>query len=529
MENKKDIFISYKNDGEGNNFAARLCAHLKGMGYDVYYNSDEQHAGNFPEILRDAVRNCKDFLLILTQACLDQLKRHDKVDWIREEVLTAYNNKKNIIPLLMPGVTMPKDKNEMPEDLRFLPDKNAIVMPESYDKSPLDTLLSWMNSKPEKKYVFRDCYNSSTENSIDKDMQNAIGNAGCDDYAAMYELANYYYYGLATDAGEGCGRDYAKAYNLLKRISDADCEYSPYADAIIGEMYHLGIVPRQSQSYENAFVYHERSKDKSGFSAREYAYLKSRGYGCDFCYEEIENSYLSAVEQRDNIAIVTLAKLYTSYGQFRKAAELYKKTRGLIPDAEYRLGMLYRDGVLEDPPRPDFFRAAFYFQHAIDSGKCEADVYFQLGRLYFTPVGDFPKDFRVAEKNFIIAADMGHKGAQYKLGLMYEYGLVEKDLKKAVHYHTLAAEKGINFSAYHLAMLLCEEGFRNYHRAFEYAEYAARKGVMEAEYLLGVFLYYGRGCVANEDRAYKYFTKALNHGMYQAKIMIDRIKSPDGK
>ena len=29
MEKLKDIFISYKNDGEGNHFAARLCEDLK--------------------------------------------------------------------------------------------------------------------------------------------------------------------------------------------------------------------------------------------------------------------------------------------------------------------------------------------------------------------------------------------------------------------------------------------------------------------------------------------------------------------
>ena len=37
-----DIFISYKNDGEGNNFAARLKESLDHSGYSVYFNSHEQ-------------------------------------------------------------------------------------------------------------------------------------------------------------------------------------------------------------------------------------------------------------------------------------------------------------------------------------------------------------------------------------------------------------------------------------------------------------------------------------------------------
>lgn len=48
----KDIFISYKNDGEGNNFAARLESALSAKGYTVYFNPNEQHAGSFPERLR---------------------------------------------------------------------------------------------------------------------------------------------------------------------------------------------------------------------------------------------------------------------------------------------------------------------------------------------------------------------------------------------------------------------------------------------------------------------------------------------
>ena len=56
MEQNKDIFISYKNDGEGNNFAARICADLAKLGYEVYFNPNEQHAGSFPDRLRDAVK-----------------------------------------------------------------------------------------------------------------------------------------------------------------------------------------------------------------------------------------------------------------------------------------------------------------------------------------------------------------------------------------------------------------------------------------------------------------------------------------
>ncbi len=522
MKKNKDIFISYKNDGEGRNFAARLSSELKALGYDVYYNPDEQHAGSFPDRLRKAIEACKDFLLVVTQPCLDQLMRHEKVDWVREELLIAYENNKNIIPLLMPGVIMPKDKESMPEDLQFLPDKDSINMVEPHTKSPLELLLEWMCTRPEKKDVHRDTYNSSPERRIDEDYTDALSGENSQSAKAKYEQAVLHFYGLlGTD--RGCERNYLGAYKLLEELAEGDSEYRDAAHSMIAEMYYHGVMPRRPQSYAIALEHHEQAKNNSGFSAREAAYLRSRGCGCDFDYESIVEYYSNAIEQGDHVAINGLAKFYMSYGKYHEAADLYRRASNKWPEAEFQLGMLYRNGVLENPPKPDYFKAAFYFQHAISSGRCSAEVYHELGRLYFTPVGDFPKDFNEAEKNFTISADMGNREAQYKLGLMYEYGYVKQDIEKAIHYHRKAADQGVSFSAYHLALLYQNPGFRNYHEACRYAEIAAKKGVMEGEFLFGVFLYYGRGCIADEDRAYKYLVRAKDHGMCAAKLFLDKI------
>ena len=45
---------------------------------------------------------------------------------------------------------------------------------------------------------------------------------------------------------------------------------------------------------------------------------------------------------------------------------------------------------------------------------------------------------------------------------------------------------------------------------------------MEGEFLLGIFLFYGRGCNADENKAYEYFERAYDHGMYVAKIYLDK-------
>lgn len=518
---RRDIFISYKNDGEGRNFAARICADLQNLGYSVYYNPNEQHSGSFPQRLTAAVSACTDFLLIVTQPCLDQLMRHEKVDWVREEVLTAHRLNKNIIPLLMPGVSMPKDASEMPEDLRFLPHKDAITMTDPYDCSPLDFLRSWLKAQAMDTDRSLDIFNGSSQFDVTKDLE-AMEAVCAGNPDVMYQLANYYYFGIAGGE-DGCRRNYVRAYELLSALEKTEGVYAAYAGSLIAEMYFNGIVPRQSQSFARAYSLHEKARSVSGFSAREYAYMKSRGCGCEFDYSAIEQSYRDAIDQGDDMATLRLAEIYMENGQFRKAAALYRSTTRMMPQAEHQLGMMYRNGVLEDPPRPDYFRAAFYFQHAIESGQCDADTYYQLGRLYFAPTGDFPKDFRLAERYFLQAVEKGSKEAHSKLGLIYEYGLTVRDVHRAVRHHAAAAAFGNAVSAYHLAMLYAEPEVRNYQKAAEYACIAAKKGVMEGEYLFGMYLLYGRGCEPDENRAYKYFSKAFAHGMPQAEAMMRKI------
>ena len=85
---KKDIFISYrKKDGE--DFAKRLYDDLTEAGYSVFWFPEEKRSSDFPEDLQKGVRECKDFLIILSESCLAKLLRDESVDWVREELLLA--------------------------------------------------------------------------------------------------------------------------------------------------------------------------------------------------------------------------------------------------------------------------------------------------------------------------------------------------------------------------------------------------------------------------------------------------------
>ena len=521
-ELKRDIFISYKNDGEGNQFAARLCEDLDKLGYDVYYNPKEQHAGSFPDRLKNAVESCTDFLLIVTQSCLDQLMRHDKIDWVREELLIAYKNNKNIIPLLMPGISMPKDKEVMPEDLRFLPDKDSIGITETYNKSPLEFLLSWVKSQPTKEDTYKDVINSNDSYNVFADFEETLENAKNGSYKAMYELANMYFYGFASENGDS-SRDFGKAYEWFRKIAATENDYTELANSMIGKMHYRGVVPREKLSYPKALKHFEKSSNVSNSAKHQYAFMLSVGMGCDFDYEKAVQQYLSTLESGDLLAIDGLTNLYIRYGEFQKAADLYQNVLDSFPKAAYKLGCLYMQGVLSSDKKPDYFKAAAYFQLAIQKGYCDADVYYQLGLVYFRGTNGFIIDYKIAQENFKKSSDMGYMNAQYMLGYMYEFGIHELNLEKAIYYQTLAADRGHPLSPIHLASLYQLPEYKNYHRAFKYAKMAAESGSKEGEFIYGNLLFLGRGCQADNDKAYEMYTRSYEHGFEQAKFMMEKI------
>lgn len=105
QQQRKDIFISYRKDGSGEQFSNRLCEDLEELGYGVYFDSNESYTHSFPEHIKEAIAGCKDFILIISAGCLERLIKNEPVDWVREEILTAKKYEKNIISILMDNVT----------------------------------------------------------------------------------------------------------------------------------------------------------------------------------------------------------------------------------------------------------------------------------------------------------------------------------------------------------------------------------------------------------------------------------------
>lgn len=522
-QNKKDIFISYRNDDSGNHFASRLCRDLDEMGYSVYFNPNEERGHSFPDRLKTAVSQCKDFVLIVSKGCLAGLKNSEgKVDWVKEELLTAWKAGKHIVPILMDGVDMPSDPSELPEDLSFLPYVDAIRFPEQYLRSPFTEFTSVLQSKQDGKGLYKDSFNNNEQYQLREDLQELLKKAHEGDVHAMYEAALLYYYGATNEEGTASGWDYEQAMHWLRKVSESDDELHYHADNIIARLYYLGEVPGEPQSYEKSFEYHVKAAPKCPYSASNQGTMMKGSIGCNYDFQSVVEFYENNMNRKDDLMMRQYAEFLVSNGKYVEALDVYDEMEIQSPQIQYDIACIYRDGRICDPPEPDFMQAAYYFREAADNG--HIDAAYEYGLLCFRPRGRFRKNFRNAEKYLKMAADSGHTAAQYILGFMYKGGHVTKDYEKAVEYFEKAREKSHSFSALELACLYQQPECLNYQRAYECAEMAAAHGLNEGMFILGNLLFWGRGCKADMTKAYEMYQKAYDHGFYDGLIMKEKIE-----
>ena len=277
---KKDIFISYRNDGIGNNFATRITNDLRQKGYSVYFNPDEARSGDFPERLERAIEECKDFICVVTEEYLANLIANNKICWIREELLCAKRNGKNIVPLLVNGAKMPNDSETLVEELRFFPKIDAFVFPEQYISSPFSLLCGILLSKNDGTNGFRDVDKSSNIFDPDLSLEDEIKKAQNGDEKSMLCVGIYYYYGISG------GKDERKAAYWFKQVSSLKGEYAPIADKFIARMYYAGSMPREEQSYEKSYEYHVKSSIGDIYSAGQVGFMQS----CDTVHKVVTDT-----------------------------------------------------------------------------------------------------------------------------------------------------------------------------------------------------------------------------------------------
>jgi len=98
-----DVFISFA--FEDKESAAKIYASLKGSGICPFWCEDLTAGGDYPQLLGEAIRNSKSFLVVLSDSS-------DNSASVRKETTIAHNNNKTIIPVRI--------KNILPKNLEYL-------------------------------------------------------------------------------------------------------------------------------------------------------------------------------------------------------------------------------------------------------------------------------------------------------------------------------------------------------------------------------------------------------------------------
>ena len=474
-----DIFVSYRvKDGEL--ISRKVADALKDMGFSVYHNTDKNHKGKFPERIRRAVDNCKDFLLIVTENCLDRLVRDDNLgnpDWVKEELSEAIERGKNIIPVMIEGIDWPKDLSGVSDEtasfIRNLSYLENIRLPVNFEQEPpLILLCGKLDSKPNSGGAFRHQKYDPKYIDVRELTEQLINEANNGNPVAMYQLAIFYRSGLGGEPS-----DNVKEYFWLQKLAELDDadevkKYKAHALWHIGAMYQKGEVPGQRQSYVKSYNYKKMACQLCPNISVSNMLMKSRGSGVVFDYEDIISTFENTnIESMDSNAILDQANFFYKYGEFERAIDLFSQIYYIHNEAAYKLGKLYMLGVDTTPPEPNAAVAAFYFTQAVDHGHAEA-AYF-LGKLYFDPPMSKTKsknihqDMEQAVKYFTIAANNNHTDALYYLELIYSYGLgVAQDFTKAIEYGERASKNGSINAMVELIRLYQYEECKNYERAY---------------------------------------------------------------
>jgi len=96
---EKAVFISYRRT----NFYTALAVYqdLTQHGYDVFFDYQSIDSGDFEKVIIENIKAKAHFLVILSPSALERC--NEPRDWLRREIETAMDEKRNIIPLMMEG------------------------------------------------------------------------------------------------------------------------------------------------------------------------------------------------------------------------------------------------------------------------------------------------------------------------------------------------------------------------------------------------------------------------------------------
>ena len=128
---EKTVFISYRREG-GTPWALLVYKYLTEKGFDVFFDFEGISSGDFEQIIIGNIKARAHFLVILTPSALDRCNQPG--DWLRREIETAIEEKRNIVPIFFDGFSFgtPAISEKLSGRLGKLSKYNGLDVPIGY-------------------------------------------------------------------------------------------------------------------------------------------------------------------------------------------------------------------------------------------------------------------------------------------------------------------------------------------------------------------------------------------------------------
>jgi tetratricopeptide (TPR) repeat protein len=135
---EKTVFISYRRTNLP--WALAVYQNLPHRGYDVFFDYESINSGDFEKIIIGNIRARAHFIVILTPSALERCVNAG--DWLRREIETALDEKRNIVPLFLEGFNFgsPSIAQYLTGKMAVLKNYNGLNVPVDYFEAAMEKL-----------------------------------------------------------------------------------------------------------------------------------------------------------------------------------------------------------------------------------------------------------------------------------------------------------------------------------------------------------------------------------------------------
>jgi len=135
---EKTVFISYRRTDIS--WALAVYQYLTSQKYDVFFDYTHIPSGDFEQIIVSNIKARAHFVLILTPNALDRTSNEG--DWLRREIETAMDEKRNIVPLFFDGFSfgLPNVAEKLTGRLADVKRYNGLDIPSGYFPEAMERL-----------------------------------------------------------------------------------------------------------------------------------------------------------------------------------------------------------------------------------------------------------------------------------------------------------------------------------------------------------------------------------------------------